>query len=75
MRNADIDKYKYSRYGIGFDKKETFSFSNGGFDKNVIILGVDMSSSIHVVNKKKYFLILGEGSTQGLDDTKLTAEK
>ena len=34
-----------------------------------------MSSSVHVNNKKKYILILGEGLTQGLDDRKLTAEK
>ena len=34
-----------------------------------------MSSSIHVDNKKKDILILGESPMQGLDDTKLTAEK
>ena len=34
-----------------------------------------MSSSVHVDNKKKYILILGEGPTQGLDGTTLTAEK
>ena len=34
-----------------------------------------MSSSVHVDNKKKYILILGEGPTQGLDDTTLTAKK
>ena len=28
-----------------------------------------MSSSVHVDNKKKYISILGEGPTQGLDDT------
>ena len=36
--------------------------------------GADMNSSIHVDNKGKVILILGEGPTQGLDDTKLTAE-
>ena len=34
-----------------------------------------MSFSAHVDNKKKYILILGEGPTQGLDDTTLTAEE
>ena len=34
-----------------------------------------MSSSVHIDNKKKDILILGEGPTQGLDDTTLTAEK
>ena len=40
-----------------------------------MIFGVDMSSSVNVDNKKKDTLILGEGPTQGLDDTALTAEK
>ena len=42
--------------------------------KNAIIFGADMSSSVHVDNKGKDILILGEGLTQGLDDTTLTAE-
>ena len=33
-----------------------------------------MSSSVHVDKKGKNMLILGEGSTQRLDDAKLTAE-
>ena len=33
-----------------------------------------MSSSVHVDNKGEDILILCEGSTQGLDDTSLTAE-
>ena len=66
-----IDKY---RYGLGFDRKGTFSVGNG-FGKNYIIFEVDMSSSVHVGNKTKNILILGEGPTQGLDDTTLIAEK
>ena len=42
--------------------------------KNVIIFRADMSSYVHVDNKKKNILILGEGLTQGVDDTTLTAE-
>ena len=42
--------------------------------KNVTILRADMSSSVHVDNKNKDILILGEGPTQGLDGTTLTAE-
>ena len=34
-----------------------------------------MSSSVHIDNKKKDILILGEGSTQRLDGTTLTVEK
>ena len=42
---TDIDKYQYSGYEIGFDKKSSFSFPSSGFGQNVIIFGVDMSSS------------------------------
>ena len=28
-KNIDIDKYKYSGYGIGFDRKEFFSHLSG----------------------------------------------
>ena len=73
-KNADIDKYGYSGYGIEFDRKGSFSFSSGGYGQNLIIFGVDMSSSIHIDNKKKDMLILGRGPTQGLEST-LTAEK
>ena len=33
-----------------------------------------MNSSVHIDNKRKDILILGEGPTQGLDDTTLTVE-
>ena len=42
--------------------------------KNVIGFGADMSSSVDIDNKGKDILILGEGPTQGLDDTPLKAE-
>ena len=45
-KNADIDKYRYSGYGIGFDRRGSFSFPGGRFGQNVIIFGADMSSSI-----------------------------
>ena len=54
VKNSDIDKHKYSGYCIGFDRCGTFSVANG-FGKNVIIPGVDMSSSVNVDNKKRYF--------------------
>ena len=64
-KNADIDKYRYFGYGIGFDKRSSFSFPGGGFGQN-IIFGVDMNSSIHIDNKGKDILILGKGPTQAL---------
>ena len=42
--------------------------------RNVIIFGVNMSSSSHIDNKKKDILILGKSPAQGLEHT-LTAEK
>ena len=42
--------------------------------KNVIIFGADMSSFVHIDNKNKDILILGEKPTQELDDTMLIAE-
>ena len=56
------------------DTKGTFEFHAIGFGRNVIIFGVDLSSSGHIDNKKKDILILGFGPTHGLEDT-LTAEK
>ena len=74
-KNTDIKKCKFSGYGIGFDSKGTLMFSNGEFACNVIIFGADMSSSVHVYNKIKDILILGEDPNQGVDGTTLTAEK
>ena len=73
-KNADIDKYKYSGFGIGFDRKPSFSFPGGEFGQNILIFGDEMSSSAHINNKKKDILVLGKGPKQGLEHT-LTAEK
>ena len=53
-KNADIDKYGYSGYGIGFGRRSSFSFPGGGFGQNVLISGADMSSSAHIDNKKRH---------------------
>ena len=73
-KNADIVKYGYSGYGIGFDRRSSFSFPSGRFGQNILIFGADMSSSAHISNKKKDILVLGKGSTQGLE-LMLTAGK
>ena len=57
-KNADIDKCQYSGFGIGFNRKSSFSFPGDGFGQNVLIFGADMSSSVHVDNKKKDILVL-----------------
>ena len=65
LTNADIEKCGHSGFGIGFDGR--FSFAGGGFGQNVLIFGVDMSSSAHIDNKKKDILVLRKGPTQGLE--------
>ena len=72
--NAVINKYKYSGYGIGFDRHWSFSTPGIGLEQNAIIFGVDKSSSTKIDNRKKDILILGKGSIQGLEHT-LSAEK
>ena len=52
-KNADIDMYGYSGYGIGFDRS-SFLFPGGGFGQNVLIFGANMSSSAHIDNKKRH---------------------
>ena len=66
-KNADIDRYGYSGYGIGFDRKSGFTFPGDGFGQNVLIFGTDMSSSTHIDDKKKYTLVLGKVPTQRLE--------
>ena len=73
-KNAAIDKYGYSRYGIGFDRRSRFSHPSGEDGQNVITFGVDMSSSTKIDNRENDILILCKGPTQGLEHT-LTEEK
>ena len=68
-KNADINKYKYSRYGTGFDRHGSFSFPGSGFRQNFIIFGVDLRSSTKIDNRTKDILILGKDPTQGLEHT------
>ena len=73
-KNGDTDKYKYSGYGIGFDRHGFFSHPSSGTGRNIIIFGVDMSSFTKFDNRKKNILILGKGPAQRLEH-KLFAEK
>ena len=49
-KNADLDKYKYSGYGIGSDSRSEFSFADGSITKYVTIFGADISSYPHSDN-------------------------
>ena len=74
-KNSDIDKYKYSGYGIGFDSRGSFSHPSGGNGTNVIIFGANLSSSVHANNKVNNVLVLGKTLVQGINGTTIYAEK
>ena len=73
-KNADINKYRYLGYSIGFDRKGTFSFYNR-FGWHVITFCVEMSSYVHPDNyKKRYFDSRWRPYTR-IRGTALTAKK
>ena len=75
-KTSDIDKYQYSGYGIGFNLKGTFSHPNGtSFGPNVLVFGCDVSSSVHANKRANNILVLGKYFTQGINGTKIYAEK
>ena len=75
LENPDINKYKYSGYGIGSDKEGEFSFGTSGFGRNCIIFGADLSSSSHANSKKNNILLLGKDFVQGTNGTTIYAKK
>ena len=74
-KNADISKYKYSAYRIGFDSKGSFLHADGTYGVNVIIFGADLSSSTHASNRANNILVLGKDFIQGINSTTIYAEK
>ena len=82
-KNAtDYDKNNYKGYGICFDERSQFVHtitengithtSNG---RNVLIFGADMSFSVHGTNKANHIYLMGDGLTQGINDTTIYEEK
>ena len=82
-KNAtDYDKNNYKGYGICFDERSKFghTMSEGGRThitngKNVLIFGADMNFSIHESNRANHLYLMGDGLTQGINDTTIYAEK
>ena len=74
-KNADIEKYGYSSYGIGFNRRGSFSFPDGRFGQNVLNFGVDMSSSTHIDNKRKVSYISYRNRTNTRIRTYINCEK
>ena len=73
-KNADTSKYKYKGYGICFDKGGLFSIGYINNGRNVLIFGVHEDSVIHGNNKANNIFVMGDGFTQGINDTTLHAE-
>ena len=78
-KNTDSSKNNYKGYGLCFDQGGEFGHAvkQGNFNcttnaKNVIIFGVDTSSSIHATNN---IYVMGKDFIQGINDTTIYAEK
>ena len=65
----------YSGYSNAIDSKGSFSHPSGGYGKNVIILGADLSSSVHANNRANNILLHGKEFIQGIKGTTIYAEK
>ena len=81
-KNTDSSKNNYTGYGLCLDEGNEFGHTvrQGNFDrttnvKNVIIFGVDMSSSIHATNRANNIYFMGKDFIQGINDTAIYAEK
>ena len=80
-KNTDSSKNNYTGYGLCFDEGGEFGHTvrQGNFDrttnaKNVIIFGVDMSSSIYVTNRANNIYVVGKDFIQGINNTTIYAE-
>ena len=81
-KNADCSKNNYNGYGLCLDEGGEFGHTirQGNFHRttdarNVIIFGVDMSSSIHATNWANNIYVMGKEFIQGINDTTIYAEK
>ena len=72
-RNVDPGKYGYSILPLDLTHSQ-FLLPDGEFGKNIVVVDVDSSLSVHADNRKKDILVLGEGTTDGLDITAATVK-
>ena len=82
-KNAtDSDKNNYKGYGICFDERSQFgrtitengvTYTSNG--RNILIFGADTSFGVHATNKANHIYLMGDGLTQGINDTTIYAEK
>ena len=82
-KNATNNSKNNSKgFGICFDERIQFthtiaegSFAHTTNGRNVLIFGVDMSFSAHANNRANHIYLMGEGLTQGINDTTIYVEK
>ena len=79
---TDNSKNNYKGYGICFDERSQFGHtitedgrSHTRNGRNVLIFGVDMSFSALATNRANHIYLMGDGLTQGINDTTLYVEK
>ena len=79
---TDNSKNNYKGYGICFDERSQFghTITEGGFThttngRNILIFGEDKSSSVHATNRVNHIYLMGEGLTQGMNNTTIYVEK
>ena len=67
-KNPDCSKNNYAGYGLCFDEGSEFghtvrqrNFNRTTDARNVIIFGVDTSSSIHATNRANNIYVMGKG--------------
>ena len=81
-KNTDSSKNNYTGFSICFDEGGQFGHTvkKGNFvrttnAKNVIIFGVDMSSSVRATNRANNIYFMGKDFIQGINDTTMYPEK
>ena len=81
-KNTDSSKNNHTGYGLCFYEGGEFGHTvrQCNFDrttnaKNVIILGINMSSSIHGTNRANNIYVMGKDFIQGINYTTIYAEK
>ena len=81
-KNTDSSKNNYTWYDLCFGVEGAFGHTvrQGNFNrvtnaKNVIIFGVDTSSSIHATNRANNIYVMGKEFIQGINGTTIYAEK
>ena len=81
-KNTDSSKNNYTGYGLCFDEGGEFDHTvrQGNFNrvanaKNVVIFGVDTSSSIQATNRANNIYVMGKEFIQGINGATIYAEK